>query len=164
MKVTGEELCDYLTWAHYNAVPLKGDATRQAEYQTLVSTTCVASYYNSVTEATVSTSESDQNLVSSGFLKTLSDNVGLALQYGQSAENAPDMPLAFTNYQALTEDILLTIAAQTLQDVDTTAKLPASSSLIFEIGADNIVTGYLNDVQMVPAGCADMTSCTATEF
>ena len=31
-----------------------------------------------------------------------------------------------------------------------------------EIGADNIVTGYLNDVQMVPAGCADMTSCTAT--
>ena len=32
MQVTGEELCDYLTWSHYNAIPLIGDDARKAEY------------------------------------------------------------------------------------------------------------------------------------
>ena len=27
-QVTSEQLCDYLTWAHFNAVPLKGDKER----------------------------------------------------------------------------------------------------------------------------------------
>ena len=45
-EVSGVELCDYLTWAHYNAVPLVGDDARQAEYASLVSDTCPQSYYN----------------------------------------------------------------------------------------------------------------------
>ena len=49
--VSGEELCDYLTWAHFNAVPLEGDKDRQDSYAKLVSETCPSSYYNQVTQA-----------------------------------------------------------------------------------------------------------------
>ena len=28
IEVSGIELCDYLTWAHYNAIPLDGDDAR----------------------------------------------------------------------------------------------------------------------------------------
>jgi len=44
--VKGEELCDYVTWAHFNAVPLTGDQDRQQEYAKLVSETCPSAYYN----------------------------------------------------------------------------------------------------------------------
>jgi len=38
--VSGAELCDYLTWAHFNAVPLQGDEKRQSDYAAIVSDTC----------------------------------------------------------------------------------------------------------------------------
>jgi len=44
--VSGVELCDYLTWAHYNAVPLVGDDARQSDYTQLVTETCPSVYYN----------------------------------------------------------------------------------------------------------------------
>ena len=73
-------------------------------------------------------------------------------------------PLSFTNYQALTSDIVLAIASQALEDVSTTATLPASSSLIFEVEADNTIRGFLNDVEYVPAGCKDAKACTTNLF
>jgi len=45
-EVSGEELCDYLTWAHFNAVPLQGDKARQDSYRKLVGETCPQFYYN----------------------------------------------------------------------------------------------------------------------
>ena len=45
-QVTSVELCDYLTWAYYNAVPLEGDAVRQAEYVSLATETCPEQYYD----------------------------------------------------------------------------------------------------------------------
>lgn len=78
-NVTGEELCDYLTWAHFNAVPLQGDQARQDSYSKLVGETCPQSYYNQVTEAVLSVNTSEGNLVASGFLTTLKDRVNLAV-------------------------------------------------------------------------------------
>lgn len=96
MKVTGEELCDYLTWAHFNAIPLMGDDARKGEYTKLATETCPSEYYNKVTETVLSVSENNKNLVSSAFLQNLVDKVNMAT--GKSAENADPLPLAFTNY------------------------------------------------------------------
>jgi len=49
IQVTGVELCDYLTWAHFNAIPLVGDDARQAEYVSLATETCSQQYYDKVT-------------------------------------------------------------------------------------------------------------------
>lgn len=49
--VSGVELCDYLTWAYYNAVPLVGEQARQDQYSKLVSETCPTAYYNQKTQA-----------------------------------------------------------------------------------------------------------------
>ncbi len=68
MKVTGEELCDYLTWSHYNAIPLIGDDARKAEYRKLATETCKTEFYNPVTELTLKVSEENGNIVSSAFL------------------------------------------------------------------------------------------------
>ena len=162
-EVSGEELCDYLTWAHFNAVPLQGDADRQKEYTQLVSETCPQTYYDKVTQAVQQVNQSSENLVASGFLTTLKDRVNLGVQ-PKGEVGANEAPLAFTNYQSLTSDILLTIASQALEGVKTDAQLPASSSLIFEIGADKTVRGYLNDVEYVPAGCSSNDACTAELF
>ena len=164
--VSGEELCDYLTWAHFNAVPLQGDKERQDAYAKLVSETCPAAYYDPVTREVQSTNEAEGNLVASGFLSVLVDRVSLAVSE-TDAENGPrDLPLALANYQALTSDILLTIAGQALQlpSEETEAQLPASSNLIFEIWNDQTVHGYLNDVEFVPSGCKKDEPCTADLF
>ena len=98
--------------------------------------------------------QANSNLVASGFLNNLVNKVGGAVARDEDAET----PLLFTNYQALTGDIVLAIASQALEDVKTEKALPASSSLIFEVNADNTIRGYLNDVEMVPSGCkADKT-------
>jgi len=60
---------------------------------------------------------------------------------------------------------LLAIASQALQTgVDEKKSLPASSSLIFEIWADNTVHGYLNDVEFSPVGCPEDVPCTTDYF
>jgi len=68
------------------------------------------------------------------------------------------------NYQALTGDIVLSIANQALEDVKIDKALPASSSLIFEVNADKTIRGYLNDEEHVPAGCKGAKSCTSDLF
>lgn len=100
-------------------------------------------------------------MLSSAFLANIRDKVNLAVT---KSENAADLPLALTNYQALSEDILLAIAQQALTGVDTGRKLPASSSLIFEVGADQTIRGYLNDMEHVPVGCKPEAPCTADQF
>lgn len=80
------------------------------------------------------------------------------------ASNADSLPLAFTNYQALTPEILLAVASASLQGVDTNKALPASSSLIFEVWEDLTVHGYLNDQEYTPAGCSAAAPCTAEAF
>ena len=108
------------------------------------------------------------NLVASGFLNNLANKVEGAMAPSHGFENTMGN-LVFSNYQALTSDIVLAIATQALEDVSTEKALPASSSLIFEVGADNTIRGYLNDVEMIPSGCkADKTetskACNATVF
>ena len=161
--VSGEELCDYLTWAHFNAVPLQGDPERQDAYASLVRDTCPKAYYDPVTQEVQSVNEAEGNLVASGFLAVLVDRVSFAVS---KADGTHDLPLALTNYRALTPDILLTIAGQSLElpSKETEAQLPASSSLIFEIWNDQTVHGYLNDVEFVPAGCKKDEPCTADLF
>ena len=162
-NVSGEELCDYLTWAHFNAVPLQGDKKRQDAYAKLVRDTCPTSYYNQVTQEVQKVNASEGNLVATGFLSVLLDRVNIAVS---KTTNATDAPLAFTNYAALTSDILLTVAGQSLDlpEKETEAQLPASSSLIFEIWNDQTVHGFLNDREFVPAGCSEGQPCTADLF
>ena len=163
--VTGEELCDYLTWAHFNAVPLQGDKKRQDAYANLGRETCPKAYYAPVTQEVQKVNAAEGNLVASGFLSVLLDRVNYAVTKTNATEDQ-DLPLALTNYQALTSDILLTIAGQSLDlpSKETEAQLPASSSLIFEIWNDQTVHGYLNDVEFVPAGCKKDQPCTADLF
>mmetsp|Transcript_10635 Transcript_10635/g.14334 ORF Transcript_10635/g.14334 Transcript_10635/m.14334 type:complete len:177 (+) Transcript_10635:661-1191(+) len=164
MQVTGVELCDYLTWAHFNAIPLDGDDSRQAEYTKLATQTCPQQLYDQVAATTRKISESNGNLVSSAFLGNIRDKVNLASIKKQMGQNAIDLPLALTNYQALNSDILLTIAAQSLSEDVGTASLPASSSLIFEVWADGTVHGFLNDEEMTPVGCTADAPCTTDLF
>ena len=79
-------------------------------------------------------------------------------------KNADDLPLALTNYQALNVDILNTIAAQALSSDVIYEALPASSSLIFEIWADDTVHAYLNDEEATPVGCTADAACTTDLF
>lgn len=160
--VSGEELCDYLTWAHFNAVPLQGDSDRQASYASLVSDTCPKTFYNSVTQVVQSANKDEGNLVASGFLSVLKNRVDIAI--AKSESNADTLPLSFTNYQALNADILLAIASQSLDNVTITESLPASSNLIFEVWADSTVHGYLNDAEFTPAGCTAGQACSAETF
>ena len=44
--VSGPELCDYLTWAHHHAIPLKGDLERNMDFAKLAELTCRTEYYN----------------------------------------------------------------------------------------------------------------------
>ena len=46
--VSGRELCDYLTWAHHNAIRLKGGIERNLEFTKLAELTCPTEYYNKV--------------------------------------------------------------------------------------------------------------------
>ena len=160
--VSPVELCDYVTWAYYNAVPLKGDSQRQDDYTQLATETCPQSYYNKITGKRVEVSEQNANLVSSGFLTAVRDYVNLAVSTMES--NAPDLPLAFTNYQALNSDVLLAVARTAFADVDAMDTLPASSSVFFEVDKDKTVRGYLNDVEQVPAGCSAGEPCTTDLF
>lgn len=106
--------------------------------------------------------EATSNLVTSGFLTRLVENMGLAGATGEMKPN--DLHLGFTNYQALDSDVLLVIASQVLEGVDGSKTLPASSSLIFEVGTDKSVRGYLNDVEYTPFGCAGLDTCTSDRF
>ena len=104
--------------------------------------------------------DANKQLVASGFLNNLANKVE-----GAVATDANDEAhLVFTNYNALTGDIVLAIANQALEDVKTEKALPASSSLIFEVNADKTIRGYLNDEEMVPAGCKGAKSCTSDLF
>ena len=106
--------------------------------------------------------ESNSNLVASGFLSRLIENINLAGATGTMKPN--DLHLGFTNYQALNTDNLFTIATQVLEGVEFTSTLPASSSLIIEVDADETVRGYLNDVEYTPAGCVGVDACTSDVF
>jgi len=162
MQVTGVELCDYLTWAYYNAIPLVGDIDRQEDYRTLATETCPQDYYDKITETVLSVSAANKNLVSSAFLTNLVNQVNLASV--KQTGNAVELPLAFSNYQALNSDVLLAIASQSLADDVGQKTLPASSQLFFEIWADNTVHGFLNDVELTPVGCTVNTACTTEKF
>lgn len=101
-------------------------------------------------------------MVVSGFLANIRDKVNIATD--SQSDNGIDLPLAFTNYQAFTSDILLAVASQTLVDVDTSSTLPASSNLIFEVGSDQSIRGWLNDVEYV-VNCGETAAiCTADNF
>lgn len=86
-----------------------------------MSDTCPSAYYNQVTQAVQQVNQSESNLVASGFLQTLHDKVSLTA----AANDEANQPLSFTNYQALTSDILLAIASQSLDAVKVDASLPA---------------------------------------
>lgn len=47
--VSGEEMCDYVSWAYFNAVPLQGDEARQAIYTEMATSFCPQKYYDEVT-------------------------------------------------------------------------------------------------------------------
>ena len=104
--------------------------------------------------------DANKQLVASGFLNNLANKVELAV----ATDSNDEAHLVFTNYNALTGDIVLAIANQALEDVKTEKALPASSSLIFEVNADKTIRGYLNDEEMVPAGCKGAKSCTSDLF
>ena len=77
--VQSQELCDYVTWSYFNAVPLKGDSARQDEYFRLATETCPQESYNKTTQEVLRISEQYGNLVSSGFLSNIVDKVNIAL-------------------------------------------------------------------------------------
>ena len=92
------------------------------------------------------------------------NRVNIALTYSDSEANGTnDLPLAMTNYQAFSPDILLAVASATLVDAPSTT-LPASSSLLFEVGADKTIRGYLNDEEYSVVGCENSEICSAELF
>jgi hypothetical protein len=97
------------------------------------------------TEEVINFDTTTNNLISSDFL----GNISRLLDITQIANRYPDqpheLPLGFTNYQTYTSDILLSIANATISDV-AIETLPASSSIVFEIGNDGNIKAFLNDV------------------
>lgn len=85
--VSGKELCDYLTWAYMNAVPLVGDETRQGQYSDLAQTTCPEFLYNPTTQTVLGANSGDSNLVASGFLTMLHDTLSM-LKSKQAEDSA----------------------------------------------------------------------------
>ena len=66
------------------------------------------------------------------------------------------MKTRFYNFQTLNSDILNTFALATAKDVkkpELMEKLPASSSILFEMYADGSIKGYLNDEEFTLGGC-----------
>lgn len=164
--VSGKELCDYLTWAQLNAVPLVGDETRQAEYKKLATETCPAFLYNPTAQAVLSANSGDNNLVATGFLTQLRDTLQmLKSKQAEGVANQDELPLAMKNFQAFSADILLAIASS-IATVDETAALPASSNLIMEYWtADDSIHAYLNDEEVPLLACCDTDGpCTADAF
>ena len=160
-EITPNELCDYLTWAHMNAIPLIGTPERQIMYTQLATDFCPKNYYDLLAQAVIETNEKTGNLVTSQFLQDLHAKVTIALK---NEADATKLPLAFTNYQALSSNILLTIASQTLSDVDVLKGLPDSSTLIFEVNGDSTIQGFLNDKEHTPYGCSTGQTCSAKTF
>ena len=69
-KITskGPQICDYLTWAYYNVIPLNGTSYKQNYYKTLATEICPNFYYNKVTQAVVKANKDNGNIVATGFL------------------------------------------------------------------------------------------------
>ena len=165
MDVSNEELCDYLTWAYMNAIPLKGTDEDLQTYNTLATSFCPENYYNQMTMATLRANDESGSLLTSEFLQNIKSKVEMALKRGESEEeNVSYLPLSYANYQALTSNNLLAIANQTLWGVNTEQALPDSSTLIFEVNHDGTIQGYLNDQEYTPKGCSASGPCDATVF
>lgn len=164
--VSAQELCDYLDWAYFNSIDLEGDETTIAAYDAIRSTTC-ATLSNSVSAATVSFDVEQAHVMTSEFLSKLDNIIDITVaanEQSQNDENPHELPLALNNFVTLTPDILLAFASATLQGVDTQSTLPASSSIAFEVGKDNSLRGYLNDVEHVPLGCTEGNICDVKVF
>lgn len=81
------------------------------------------------------------------------------------SQNAADLPLAFANYQALSADVVYAILDTISAGSDWTYEtLPASSSLIFEVNADQTIMGYANDESFTLLGCVAGSSCAVADF
>ena len=158
--VSGTELCDYLTWAHHNAIPLKGGIERNLEFAKLAELTCPTEYYHKVSKVALDINERWDNLLASNFMTNLINKV----EYAKSKAPSPDNNhLVFSSYHALTVDIVLAIATQALEGVPIET-LPASSTLVFEVSADHTVRGFLNNKEYTLAGCAGHSPCAADLF
>ena len=153
------ELCDYLNWAYYNSVELT-DADTYGEIRANV---CAPMVSQRTTEEVINFDQENNALISSDFL----GNISRLLDITQIANRYPDqpheLPLGFTNYQTYTQDILLAIANAVIPDLDIET-LPASSSLIFEIGNDGNIKAFLNDVEKTLSGCTAGQACSVTAF
>ena len=112
-----------------------------------------------MSEAVLSFEQSNGSLISSTFVNQF---VGL-LDITTVADRTPNKPhelqLGLTNYQTYTSDILLAIADNLLADVPALS-LPASSSLIFEVGNDGNIRAFLNDVEYALKNCTIGEACT----
>lgn len=114
-----------------------------------------------MTQAALKANDYTAYLMTSEFLQNIKAKVDIALN---KTENADDLPLAYTNYQALNSNTLLAIASQSLEGVDRTKALPDSSTLIFEVNADGTIRGFLNDQEYTPMGCSAAQACQADTF
>ena len=63
--VTAPELCSYLDWAYYSVVTLSGNTDK---WEAIRSTEC-KTYFNSVTQAKITTEWSNDGFISNGFNK-----------------------------------------------------------------------------------------------
>ena len=149
-EVSGSQLCSYLDWAYYARVALKGE---MAQYQKIHETLC-QEYFNSITQANISVEWADKGIMSNEFMRKFLTIMSFADEAQE--QNTLAKKTQFYNFQTLNSDILNTFALATAQNPKmptTMEKLPASSSIVFEMFVDGTIKGYLNDEEYTLGGC-----------
>lgn len=102
--------------------------------------------------------ESNQGLVSTGFVQKLSRTVHKTYTVPKYSTKV------FTNMNTIDSYHLYTIASACSADDLDSSSLPPASTLTFEIYSNNEVKAYLNDVPFTPVGCVDNQTCFAVDF
>jgi len=156
------DICAYLEWAYFNSIDLAGDEQKQQDFSQIRG--ICKSYYADIGRANMEFDGQENHLMSSEFMKQLK----VYMEMSQSATRAEglhphELPLSLINYQTLSNDILLTFAAVTLQDMQAEV-LPPSSNLVYEFGTDGSLRAFLNDEEYLPAGCTPGERCTLDQF
>lgn len=95
---TTKDVCDYLSWAHFNHIDLAGDPQTLKDFDA-VSQICNADYYHDMTQLNLEFDMMHNHLMSSELLDKLTNYIDVS----QSADRAEglhphELPLGFVNY------------------------------------------------------------------
>ena len=94
-KVGVDELCEYLDWAYYNSIDLKGD---QKNLETIRSGICWEKLANQITKANLKFDAQENHLISETFIGQLSTLLDMSTIADRDPHHPHELPLALSNY------------------------------------------------------------------